>query len=392
MPTFSNKRYELFDGPQAVTQLKKSLLITFILIIAFTSFASYLYFKGHISKPIPLENFSVQPTWIIHTDENIISTPLVQDKFLFIRTTGSLCKYYVKDLEIDWCVKSRSDVDIETIPLIYNDYIAVPENDSIIAVFSTENGRLRWRAGVENATAFIEALSISDEKLFVARYDQKITAYNLVDGDILWSDYVPSRSSLYLASDPQTIFLAGGRKLIAYDIASGDILWSEKISAIYGPILLLDKVLYITLYRSISVAIAFDTEKRTEMWRVPSSFTLDFNSKFISYSGNNILIGDHQLIAINKDSGQITWNTDFSNVTLERPIAIGDQIYIKGENSKEVQTMIYSLESETGQITGRLLIQTDPTFNTLPERSPNTIDDLLIVPFGDGLIYAYPTK
>lgn len=376
-----NKLFSATNGKWKYYIFAIAMVILVLLIMC-----GYLYTTLRVTEPLTEGDFPAQAAWEFDFGERVFSTPLIKDQIMYVRTVRSICAFNLENQEKVWCAESPSDGFISTNPMLFKDKIVVPEKDSSVAVFSALDGSRAWRTGNRSSVNWVEAISVYGDKLFVASNDDHLVSYDIETGRIVWAATVPDRSSLYLAAGPQAVFLAAGQRLYAYDASQGSLLWYRDFQSLIRPILLDKKTLYLTMFSNSEFIIAIDLETGEQKWEV-SSFDIDDQSPLsVTLLGDAVYVGREKLFAIDNQTGKVLWVTE-AVTGLHHPIILKDRLYIFGIDYGEKRSYILSLEKETGQVKGRLLVQT--LFRDKPVLDPIVYQGWIIVPFGDQRIFSF---
>ena len=363
-------------------------LVTAIALVLI-AILGYVYVLEHPIEPAYEGNFPSQLVWIFTAPERVVSTPVVGGDSVIVRSQNSLCKIKAVSGEKEWCRSSPNDSKLSLSPLLVDDLIIVPEKDSHIGAYSLDTGNLIWRTikdyyyVSDPRLMTIEAILYGNGMLFVARGNNKLMTYNLATGQVEWAVDAPNRSNLYLTTDDDTVYLAGGHRIMAYGMKDGNLLWDRDFQSLPGPILIDQDVLYVAEFNGKSILTAFDLSTQTERWNVLFPMIDDFNPQCLSAYGDVVYLSGQVIIAIDKNSGRVKWSGETEDF-LECPVVLGNEVFIRNINN-----YLYVLDRNTGQEKGRLRIQSNTPMIHEPNRSPAIWEDLLIIPFGDNRVYAY---
>jgi PQQ-dependent dehydrogenase (methanol/ethanol family) len=134
----------------------------------------------------------------------------------------------------------------EGTPLMWNDTIYQPMDDSIVYALDARTGELKWRydAEIDPITrshmccgAHNRGLAISDGKIFLAANDARLIALDALSGEEVWQTQVADINEYYsltiaprIAGDKVVIGVAGGEYFIrgffaAYNVDDGALAW-----------------------------------------------------------------------------------------------------------------------------------------------------------------------
>ncbi len=380
------------QDPISITINKlRNLFLLFIVVVLgwiIVQFIVNYYGFRNPKEPTAINNFPQTVSWIFQADEKVITTPIKDGDFIFVRTSGAIYKLEGKNGNLIWKAASEAGTSAGGAysilgPKINGKYLVVPETGSRVAVFSSDTGKLIWRSlppGYEQAD--IEAITINQEFLVVARWNWYLTAYDLTTGDILWENSITGRSNPYIVSGGSYIYLGQENFLRIFEVQSGSLKWEFDIGGYSGPMLLDDEHLFIT-DEEMSRVIAINVNSQKILW--DKTFlqieSFEFNCIFLS---NDILyLSAQQLAAISKIDGELIWASQETG-QLECPVAFSESIFVRNTD-----TNLFRLSTETGEKLGELAVQANAPMKHQHDRSPLIFDNLLIVPFGDNRIFSY---
>jgi outer membrane protein assembly factor BamB len=362
--------------------------MTVLAIICFLSIWSQ---SAQPSEPVAVGEFPSKPVWIFEAGGPVVASPVVKEGTVFIKTRHLLYALKATTGEELWRADSESGAGIGIAPVVAGEAVIVPEEYSGLAAFSTANGELLWRvpplddSRTNSVTGSIQSMASNTDRLYVARFDWSLVAYDLKNGEIVWQLHTPSRSFPSLAADENRIFRAAGSELNQYDAKTGEIL-SHTDSEVFLPqIVLEDKTLYISdTQNNIVHAVDTSSAGSNVLWSAELPRDLDtFELNCLAIQGNVIYVAADRLFALSKEDGHSLWTTAETG-RLECPVFIGDQIYVRNTGND-----LYAFDQGTGFETGRLSVRENTVMKHKPMRSPAVAGDLLIVPFGDNRIFAY---
>jgi outer membrane protein assembly factor BamB len=366
------------------------LIVSLLCLVPITG-TVFLYNKKNSEEkppePIAQGDLSISPYWVFNADEDIISTPATNNKFLFVKTSASLYAVDILQKKVQWKVDSFTDRELGFTPVVINSSIIVAENGSSIAAYSIDSGRLLWKTPmIKEAgymTASVQSIAFNNQYLYVGRFDWGLTAYNLKTGEIIWEQNFPSRTTPYIAANEDYVFVGAEETLVVYDANNGRELWTNSDIGYAGRILLSGNILYVTDDRNASL-ISLDVNTHKIDWKKSYQGVIEnYYYSCITETEKYLLIAAKRLMMVSKLDGKILWSTDDLG-TLECPILLKDKIYVR--NSR---TTLYSIDKETGRETGQMLVQLNTRMKIDFFRSPVIVNGFLAVPFGDNRVFMY---
>lgn len=373
--------------------IKKTLVVLIATVTCFTviTSATFLYNKKNSEEkppePIAQGDLSISPYWVFNADQNIISTPATDKKFLFIKTSSSLYAVDVLQKRVKWKVDSFTDRELGFTPIVTNSIIIVVENESSVAAYSADSGILLWKTPTMKDAGYktesVQSIAFNSQYLYVSRFDWRLTTYSLKTGEIIWERSLPGRTDTYVEANEDYVLVGAGKTIEVYNANDGHELWTKDDIGYTGPILLSGKTLYVTDNKNASL-ISLNINSQKINWRKSYQGIIEnYYYSCITETENYLLIAAKKLIMVSKMDGEIIWSTDDLG-TLECPILFKDKIYIR--NSR---TTLYSIDQDTGRETGQMLVQLNTRMKIDYFRSPVIVDYYLAIPFGDNRVFIY---
>ena len=369
-----------------------AVIIIFV-CVACTTRVLYRYLRLYPAEPSAQGHFPIQPAWVFDASQTIVSMPVMLDeRHILLRTKDALCKFDVQKQECVWRSQAGINHTSALEPQISGQQIVVTVKDADIASYSLVTGDFIWGSnsgeddlGWSSAAFRVDDFVITNHFVFVTRPNDRLVCYQLKNGHVLWSVWLPTHSMSYLAADASHVYLAAHQSLTAYELATGTEAWHRDFDTSLGPILIDGQTLYVTSGQNDILVRAFDLETLTERWHVSSSQVGMKGAKHLTAFGDKIYVSGIGLAAIDKDSGGVLW-TALKGEYLDPAVEMGFYVFIRDQ----IGPSLFMLDRLTGQKVGSLVVQTDAIAPSIaPPRYPAVFGDLLIVPFGDSRIFAY---
>jgi outer membrane protein assembly factor BamB len=343
-----------------------------------------VYIPDYPPEPKSYGDFPTKPVWVMEASEKITATPVVIGSKVFVRTEKFVYLLDSANGNVLYRRLSLSGDPLMLTPQIWGDVLVVPEKYSNLAVISIDTGKLHWRTISSDLNdpdeKSIDSFLVQGNSVLVARANWKLTSYDMATGSVKWSQWVPSRAILQLATSSQRVYLSVDNIIRAYDIEQGDLLWEKDLGMRVGPILSEDKTLYVA--GSGGPILALDEDTLEERW-ILSDLEVTSEIRYLTLDKDVIYMSADRLYAFSKDTGRLLWTSEKTG-PLEVPVIIGDRIYVRN-----TETTLYSLDAETGRETGRLLVQVNTPMKHEPPRGPAVSGNFLLIPFGDNRLFCY---
>jgi outer membrane protein assembly factor BamB len=333
--------------------------------------------------------FNSQPAWTYETSENITSTPAVDDNGrVYIRTSNSIIALDAPTGTLLWRAELPGKSPLSISPQAFGDYLVAPATDSQIAVFSTGTGQMVWISPIIDppygrpSDIEVEAFSVTEGLLIVARHNWMLTSYKIEDGQVVWEQDITHASIPYMVIDRNNIYLGSGSLLQAYDAKNGNLLWQKELVGYLGQMLIADNPLYITEEKYASL-LAIDPDSQEILWRKYYPVYIDgFKIECLSFFDDMLYIATEKMLALSTD-GEVIWASKKTGL-LECPAFLDNSMYVRN-----IGTTLYAFDTKSGEEKGQMNVKANTNLQAHPDRSPIVFDKFLIVPVSDHQIIAY---
>ena len=306
-------------------------------------------FNGNV---VALNAKNGKKVWKQSFDFSFTAGPTYKDGILVLGTNnGELISIDSMTGEILWTTTISSEILAPV--AIRNDQIFVRSVDGNLAAFLSSNGSLQWTAnhnvprlslrGTTSPEVFANAVLSGFD-------DGKVSAYDLVDGALLWET---------MLTPP------GGRTEI------------EKVNDIDAPMIIVGNELYVGSYQGALAALAL--ESGDIIWLAEASIyagmAVDEDAVFVSES-------DGSVMALSRFTGREIWKKDnLLNRYPSAPVIIGDSIIIG-----DLEGYLHWLDKESGETQQRISIGSDKISSV-----PLVMEDTIIVQTDGGNLVSVKT-
>ncbi len=238
----------------------------------------------------------------------------------------------------------------------------------VVFAINTNDGSVAWEQNVKSPIR--SAPTADGDLVIVQTIDNGIFALKNNDGSILWKDKIEDEattmtgraSPAYSAKDDLVVAAFSNGQLQAYKASTGTPLWMEwiisassteslaDITSIKANPIIDNGVVYAVGYNSPMMAIDARTGARIWQREIASASQPWLAGKYLF-----VLTNDGDLIALNKITGGIVWNTiipyaspdERLGVTTSGPILANDALLVVSSNGN-----LYSVSPYSGRIMG----------------------------------------
>lgn len=166
----------------------------------------------------------VKAAWTFSSDANIISTPAVDNRKLFVgNQNGMMTCFSLKEGKQVW--QFKTDGSIFSSPAVSKGLVVFGSGDLYIYAVDEATGKLKWK--YKTGAAVLGSPKINADTVFIGGSDDSFLALNLTDGKMIWKfsgldGPVVSTPLLY---DGKVIFGAWDRNLYALNSKTGELIW-----------------------------------------------------------------------------------------------------------------------------------------------------------------------
>jgi len=306
-------------------------------------------FNGNV---IAINAKTGRKVWKQSFDFSFTAGPTYKDGTLVLGTNnGELINIDSMTGEILWTTTVSSEILAPV--AIKNDQIFVRSVDGNLAAFLSDNGSLMWTAN--HKVPRLSLRGTTSPEIFANAVlsgfdDGKVSAYDLVDGSLLWET---------MLTPP------GGRTEI------------EKVNDIDAPMTIVGNELYVGSYQGALAALAL--ESGDIIWLTEASIyagmAVDENAVFVSEA-------DGSVMALSRFTGREIWKQEnLLNRYPSAPVIVGDSIIIG-----DLEGYLHWLDKESGETQQRISIGRDKISSV-----PLVMKDTIIVQTDGGNLVSVKT-
>jgi|SRR5690554_1733073 len=201
--------------------------------------SDYVYVAALSGVLIAIDKESGEQAWSFQADSEIVSPPASNNHtVVFQAASGTIYSVNVNDGSKRW--QQPSNVPALSLrgnsrPIFFANFVIVGLANGRLAMFDGDSGELRWDPRVAQATgdSEIERLVdvdatplLVDERLYAVSYQGQLAAFDLSQGQMLWTEEESSYRDL--AEGLGTIYVSSADALVnAYNQRTGEIKWSQ---------------------------------------------------------------------------------------------------------------------------------------------------------------------
>lgn len=364
---------------------KHNLLIVLVLLIIVALLA---YYNAPVTDSLPTISLN-NVIWKVRFSENelLVSQPQINDGNLYVQTKTEISVYSISTGKIVWKSKIPLEESLfgstKPIPILINhSRVIVQSQRTMVSSFDKETGILVWNKNDPSTIPFIKDMSLQGGKVIVSSYGSNISAYNTIDGKILWlNGDVPSRTELNLFSFDKKIILGSLNTLVSYNTENGQKIKSYELNGNVDSYSLDRDHLYMIFDDGECVFASFSLKSMKNDWCVTISYNFLLNNMDIVYDNENLYFFGTKMYGVNKKTGNILWELEPLDF-FKNPVLIGDFIYVTDSD------YLYKINKNTGSKVAKVLTNASK-FTWAPITTP----DLILVLYKTGVIaYRNPFK
>lgn len=179
-----------------------------------------------------------QPLWSFKANEELVSSPTIADGKVFVASqsetvfavnqeTGAWVWQYRRDSPSGFTVRGTSR------PVVGDGLAYMGFADGFLVALNVESGVAMWekKLSTSGGNQFLDvdtAPVLAEGKLFVASYQDGVSALDAKTGALLWTTKHPGLTALLARGN--TLFATGDGSLSAFDMGKGRMLWTLNLS------------------------------------------------------------------------------------------------------------------------------------------------------------------
>ncbi len=255
----------------------------------------------------------------------------------------------------------------------YNQKIYATTGFGTVFCLDMKTGKIEWRKDI--GTPIRIAPTVAAGKLLVQTFDNTLYALNINNGEELWKNQTNSEettlvggaSPAYAPIHDLVVAAFSNGELRAFKASTGTPLWGDMLSSkkrtnslaaietIKANPIIEGDVVYAVGYNSVLTAIDIRTGSR--IWERELGTT---SQPWVAGNYLYVLTNDFELLAMDKNSGKIIWNTsipkgddndDKNGVFASGPLLTDNRLLVTTSNG-----YIFSISPYTGRIMGYVSI------------------------------------
>ena len=289
--------------------------------------------------------------------------------------------------------KQSFDFSFTAGPTYKDGILVLGTNNGELINIDSMTGEILWTTTV--SSEILAPVAIKDDQIFVRSVDGNLTAFLSDNGSLMWTaNHRVPRLSLRGTTSPEVFanaVLSGfdDGKVSAYDLVDGSLLWEtmltppggrteiEKINDIDAPTTIVGNELYVGSYQGALAALAL--ESGDIIWLTEASIyagmAVDEDAVFVSES-------DGSVMALSRFTGREIWKKDnLLNRYPSAPVIIGDSIIVG-----DLEGYLHWLDKESGETQQRISIGKDKISSV-----PLVMEDTVIVQTDGGNLVSVKT-
>ena len=289
--------------------------------------------------------------------------------------------------------KQSFDFSFTAGPTYKDGILVLGTNNGELINIDSMTGEILWTTTV--SSEILAPVAIKDDQIFVRSVDGNLTAFLSDNGSLMWTaNHRVPRLSLRGTTSPEVFanaVLSGfdDGKVSAYDLVDGSLLWEpmltppggrteiEKINDIDAPMTIVGNELYVGSYQGALAALAL--ESGDIIWLTEASIyagmAVDEDAVFVSES-------DGSVMALSRFTGREIWKKDnLLNRYPSAPVIIGDSIIVG-----DLEGYLHWLDKESGETQQRISIGKDKISSV-----PLVMEDTVIVQTDGGNLVSVKT-
>jgi outer membrane protein assembly factor BamB len=334
-------------------------------------------------------HFFGEPVWVFKPQQRIVTSLLDDNSHLFIQTLDSIYSLDIHTGEILWQTGFRADPVYGTQMKVSGDILLVQGEHATVAAYSANSGKLLWQNRF-TVYGWIVDMAVNENNLYVARHSTYLTAYNLSNGNILWSQEVPDRNSLFVFAEKDKVYLGTSDLVRIYEtqeVIPGKLLQEHNLNGLVASMKKVENTLYVAYYKNENISFsALDINTFENRWSIQFVQLPNVSSINSMIVENETLYatGD-RVAAIALQDGKVLWISD-KEISFKASAVSRDAIYALDE------TYLYAFDKSTGDEMERIpLPGISPLTSLVQVKHSNLfISAELVVIVSNGQVYCYP--
>lgn len=341
-------------------------------------------------------DFPQQIKWETDLKDNVIAPILVSNDYAFVVTEKKFISIEVLTGNILWELPINPSKNYSVPPKLFDNFVTFQNSANGVSIISIADKKVIWECngtcnGIDyDSGIFVLDYLVTGTALYVARYNESITAIDLLSNQILWSHGISSRSDASISLHNGILYLVNDTRVNGYDPITGSLIHSyhsvesialSTLDAQRGEIILL-------LPLSDPAVVSINLDNMEQVWSISEK---EFKTRGISLINisslkiieNSLFISSNKLMNFDLINKQVVWVASGYRGIFQDPIKIDQSIFCRTTNG-----YVFDIDFKSGIETGYLQhLSTEHIGAKNTYRSISGFDSLLLIPLGDSRIW-----
>jgi len=340
-------------------------------------------------NPSATAPFPDTPVWEFTSTAPIVATPAVLGGTVLIRTSASLDAIDASSGKLIWRFDSPQSSFGALSPMPVSPSLVVLQQAGGLFALDPRDGRHLWTAeGTQRPLdrSDIQSLAHGCGLVFAATNNGNLVALSARDGTPSWAHHMPDTRVHYLLNETHCLLYVGSwMHLIVYAAQSGDELARLDFGRDLGAMAVGDGVVYVASRIPTDTIAAIDSTTMEVIWETPFDAAHGGFRDSLVLDGDTLYAAGASMAALNSDDGRILWHSTLGFDAVSPPTLLRHVLYFRDQGNT-----IFGVEKSSGAPMGTVTtISNYPFVYSLSDRGPAVSEGLLIVPFGNGRVFAY---
>ncbi len=352
---------------------------TKLAIIVFVSIGIAAFtWQMYTPMPIGASGFPLTEKWRRKLNGTILDISVGDSNAVFIKTTSSLIALNQRSGDLIWETKVGSQVSSR--PAIEAGERVFVTDEGQLWAFDAASGEVLWSQPLEDTSSWVT--DASNDIVLVNLISNNISAYDAKTGAKLWSTEV-GRGYIQAYIENKSVYIVD-HGITAYNALHGNQIWHRDQGAT-GQSVFANGVIYFLEYSGQEVeVIAFDTNKKREMWRI--GYKDEGRQKLYFYNKSLVMTDSSAIYRIDQKSGATKWKLKLSDP--ENVSYLDEKLY----TLEQFTRIIHVIDIDNGSSSNAMILSF-PRLIDSENQIMVTTDQYLIFSRGKEVFtYGHPSK
>jgi len=223
--------------------------------------------------------------------------------------------------------------------------LMIPRDNGEVITMAPLDGELLWQDSPISDWPVFD-IDLDQDNAYISRMSSSLVAIDLESGDEIWSNSVPNRTSVFVFSINDKVYLGTGYAILTYNAKNGELLTEQDLSGLMDGVFVDAENIFIALLNGEYSVVSLDPNTLESHWSISRDDLPISDVNSIVVKDDAVYISGYQLIKLSASSGEILWVKDQDD-SFRKPLIQNNNLLVQGN------THLYVFDISNGQLLDR---------------------------------------